>query len=139
VTQNHDDDLITTSDAARLTGRTVDAVRGAIKMHVLTSRGKNDRGYHLVLRTDLLEWHREHPPTNRARRYLGAPWDVVMDALAVIQPATPEEVAGFVGLHPGNARKHLSILAAQGRVAVGPDRQWTLTNLPVQEEAAQAS
>ena len=45
--------------------------------------------------------------------------------------ASAEELAQVMQLHPGNARKYLAILAAEGRAQRQSDGQWVLTTAEV--------
>jgi DNA-directed RNA polymerase specialized sigma24 family protein len=118
------DEVITTTEAAKLTGRTVGAVRQAARRGVLPSVGKNPDGFHQLRRSDVLVWDRTHRrqtmPTRR-------PWERTAQAVAELEVATTDELAAYVGLHVGNVRKHLLILRAQGRAERRDDGQWVLT------------
>ena len=61
--------------------------------------------------------------------------------LAEWQSATPDELAVGIGLHPGNVRKHLAILASDGVAERDAEGLWHLTAVGqrLQEEIAEAS
>ena len=40
--------------------------------------------------------------------------------------ATSEEIAKFLQVHPGNARKYLALLGLEGRAERRPDGEWAL-------------
>lgn len=114
-------EIINTTEAARITGRSVDAVRSAIREGSISAVGRTVTGRPLIRRADVLAWN------ERARRGSGhptKPWERAIEALELLGPATTSEVGAFLGIHPGNARKHLAILAQQGRVRRGEDGQW---------------
>lgn len=118
------DRLLTTTEAAELVGRTQAVVRTAICQGKLPAAGRTRLGHHLLRREDVLEWVRRHPtyrphPANR--------WDKTASALAELGPATVEELGAYLSLHPGNVRKHLLILSAQGRAERRPDGQWVVS------------
>jgi excisionase family DNA binding protein len=56
------------------------------------------------------------------------PWNRAADMLAEYGAMTSEELAHLLGLNSGNARKHLAILAKEGRAERLPDGQWVLIN-----------
>lgn len=122
--QFSDEDLLTTTEAARIVERSLDAVRHGVLDGTLAEAGRTDRGRPLVRRADLLAWdqtaRRFHRPTRR--------WEATAAALEALGPATAEELGAYVGVHPGNTRKHLAILVAQGRAQRRPDGQWVLLN-----------
>ena len=45
---------------------------------------------------------------------------------AVTCGSRSEEVAKFLQVHPGNARKYLALLGLEGRAERRPDGQWAL-------------
>ena len=61
--------------------------------------------------------------------------------LAEWQSATADELAVGIGLHPGNVRKHLVILASAGVAERDHEGLWRLTaaGMRLQEEIAKAS
>ncbi len=61
--------------------------------------------------------------------------------LAEWQSATADELAVGIGLHPGNVRKHLVILASAGVAERDDEGLWRLTaaGRHLQEETAKAS
>lgn len=121
-----DQDVLTATEAARLVGRPKDAVRNAIRDGSLT--GSNIKGRWYVERELLLAWDRR---TARRQRAGSQPWETTAGLLGDYGPATTEELAVLRGLHPGNVRKHLAILAVQGRAKRLDDSQWVLTGADV--------
>ncbi|MDQ6839818.1 MAG: hypothetical protein M3137_16205 [Actinomycetota bacterium] len=116
-------DRLTTTEAGHLVGRTKDAIRNAINDGRLV--GSNERGRWYVDREAVLAWDK------RTRRYdrqrVTPAWARTGDLLAEYGSATVEELALLAGLHIGNVRKHLAILANLGRAERRPDGQWVLT------------
>jgi predicted ArsR family transcriptional regulator len=45
--------------------------------------------------------------------------------------ASAEELARVLAIHPGNVRKYLAILSAEGRAQRRSDGQWVLTTAEV--------
>jgi len=117
------DQVITTTEASRLTGRSPSAIRNAVSQRELASVGHTELGRLLLRTSDVLEWHKSR---RRCQRAPSKPWNLTADGLGVLGAATSEELAAYVGIHPGNARKHLLILQAQGRAERGADGQWSL-------------
>lgn len=120
-----DDRLLTTTEAAELVGRTQAVIRTAICQGKLPAAGRTPLGHHLLRQSDVLDWVRRHPTY---RPHPGNRWNNTAAALGELGPATVEELGAFLSLHPGNVRKHLLILAAQGRAERRPDGQWVLTD-----------
>jgi hypothetical protein len=100
-------------------------------MGSLAAVGHTELGGLLLRTSGVLDWHKSHRQYMRTR---SKPWNVSADALAVLGAATADELAAYLGIHPGNARKHLLILQAQGRAERGGNSQWSL--LPFAEGAA---
>jgi hypothetical protein len=113
--------LLTTAQAAELIGRSPGAVRWAIKSGELPSAARTPTGQHRVRPTDVLLWAKRHPARLTQLRNT---WEQTAVALATLGQASADELGAYLGLHPGNARKHLLILAAQGRAQRLPDGQW---------------
>ena len=120
-----DQDWLTTTEAAALIGRTQSAVRAAINNQALPGFRRDGRNY--VRRADLLAWDQR---TRRAKRHCVPAYEHTAQLLREYQSATTPELAELSQLHPGNIRKHLAILATQGRVECRPDGQWVLTSEP---------
>jgi hypothetical protein len=117
--------LITTNQAADLAGRSAFAVRSAIKTGRLRTAGKTEDGHHRLRPTDVLAWDRAHPPRAMPFKH---PWEQTADAITTLGgSATAEELGAYLDKHPGNVRKHLTILAAQDRARRRDDGQWVLT------------
>jgi hypothetical protein len=118
-----DDEIITTGEAARLTGRSQNIFRWAVSQGTLSTAGRTELGSLLLRTSDVLEWHKNH----RRLTITGSkPWNAAADGLAVLGAATAEELAAYLGIHPGNARKYLLILQAQARAERAADGQWSL-------------
>ena len=107
----------------RLTGRSPTTLRWAVSAGTLSAAGRAELGGLLLRTSDVLEWHKSHRQYTRVR---SKPWNTTADGLAVLGGATAEELAAYLDIHPGNARKHLLILQAQGRAERGADGQWSL-------------
>jgi hypothetical protein len=121
---------LTTRQAAALTGRTMDAVKSAIHIGTLTGTRKMD-GWR-VKREDVLAWHAR---TRLRSRYSSRPWDRAAELLVEYGSLSIQEMAPLLGRHPGNARKYLAILKAEGRAERLSDGQWVL----VEKQAAGAA
>jgi hypothetical protein len=120
-----DDAELTTTEAATLVGRSQSAVRAAINNHTLPGFRRDGRNY--VRRSDLLAWDQR---TKRHERHCVPAYERTAQLLREYRSATTPELAELSQLHPGNVRKHLAILATQGRVECRPDGQWVLTSDP---------
>jgi DNA-directed RNA polymerase specialized sigma24 family protein len=113
---------LTTREVAVLTGRSQGAVRTAILEGRLAGERQLD-GWR-VTREEALAWHartRRIPCPSSSR-----PWNRAADMLAEYGAMTSEELARLLELNSGNARKHLAILAKEGRAERLPDGQWVL-------------
>ncbi len=116
--------MLTTTQAGKLVGRPAVSVRMAILNGAL--HGERQRDYWLVRAGDVRAW------SARARRYRSQPrlpaprTDEVASLLEEYGSATSEEVAKFLQVHPGNARKYLALLGLEGRAERRPDGQWAL-------------
>jgi hypothetical protein len=115
-------DWVTTTEAAKITGRSQDAVRRAINDHYLEATNEIGRWY--IERSTLMAWDKR-----ARRRDLGKPraYERTAELLEEYYSVSPEELATLAGIHVGNARKHLALLAAEGRVERLDDGQWVLT------------
>jgi hypothetical protein len=56
-----------------------------------------------------------------------SPWESSAELLTEYGSLSATELAHLAGIHPGNARKYLAILAKQGRAQRLPDGQWIPT------------
>lgn len=83
-------------------------------------------GHYRLDRDAVLAWAAANPFKAPNPRHA---WVATAKALETLGPATADEIAAYRGIHPGNIRKHLLILAAQGAVERGADGQWSLTAL----------
>lgn len=126
--------LLSTTQAAQLVGRAPSSIRDACISGALHA-SKDARAAWWVREEDLLAWD------SRARRRHLKPrlpqprTDEVVMLLADWGAGTPEEVAAALGVHVGNARKYLAVLAGQGRARRLEDGQWGL----IEQEAPLAS
>ncbi|MDQ6748319.1 MAG: hypothetical protein M3010_09485 [Candidatus Dormibacteraeota bacterium] len=113
--------LITTDEAGRLTNRSPNAIRRLVSSGALQYAAFNDQRRPLLDRTEVIEWNRAHPaiPKKTSR-----PWLNTLVALRFLGPATTQELAVYLHIHPGNVRKHLRLLAASRDVVRLSDRQW---------------
>ena len=81
-------------------------------------------GVWYVRHDDLLDWDRQ---TKRPVSTRSPAWERTEGLVAKYGSVSPEELAELAGIHVGNARKHLAILAKQGRAERLADGQWVLT------------
>jgi hypothetical protein len=118
--------LITTTEAAAISGRTMGAIRAAVSNGTLVRHGRTETGRPLFLETDVRTWAKNSPsrPTPRST---GGSLARTLKVLAAVGPATPDEVALALELHVGNVRKYLRRLEQLGRARRQPDGQWTAT------------
>jgi len=117
------DRLLTTTEAGHLVGRSDSAVRGAVRSGLLKAVWDHNRW--LVSAAAVMTWASTHkanpwPRTAKPRT------DEVVELLSDYGSASAEEVAGILGVHPGNARKYLALLARAGRAQRLEDGQWVL-------------
>jgi len=124
-----DEEMLSTTAAGRLVGRSGTAVRDACVFGRLTGQ-KDSEGFWRVTASDVLAWAAR---TSQGRgRPLPAPrTEEVVQLLSDWGSASAEELAKVMQLHPGNARKYLAILAAEGRAQRQSDGQWVLTTAEV--------
>lgn len=115
------EELLTTTAAAAAVGVSQSAVRVAINEGRLT--GSKAGGVWYVTRSDLLAWDRA---TKRPVFTRVPVWEHSAAILAEYGSLSAEELAVLADIHVGNARKHLAILAKQGRAERRPDGQWVL-------------
>lgn len=122
-----EEELLSTTEAAALTGRNMSVIRHAIWAGRLPAAGRTSLGRPLVRRDDLLAWDKRalRKPQKKGKE----PWLKTAKALGVLGSATAGELAGYLSIHPGNVRKHLLILEAQEQVQRGKDGQWSLAQL----------
>lgn len=120
-----DAEVLTTTDAAKLVGRSIGSVRRAIDRGVLPSVGHTYAARPLVSRAALLRWHQEHPPMSTRR--ISGTYERTALALRTLGPSDAPALADYLGIHPGNVRKHLAYLAREGRAQRGADGLWMLT------------
>lgn len=115
--------MLTTREAARLVGRGDTLLRLAIARGTLPAENINGRWF--IAETDLRDWDL------RTRRYprqaTSLPVERAAAMLREYESLSAEELATLAHIHPGNARKHLALLATQGRAERRPDGQWVLT------------
>jgi hypothetical protein len=116
---NPSSELLTTAAAAELVQRAERSIRDAIAKQVLV--GDNKHGRWLIRREDLLAWDQK---TGRRCRHQSSPWESSAELLAEYGSLSATELAHLAGIHPGNARKYLAILAKQGRAERLSDGQW---------------
>ncbi len=114
-------DRLTTREVATLTGRTQSAVRAALFGGYLSGERQLD-GW-LITREEALAWNER---TRVVPRPSSHPWERAAELLAEYGSLSSEEMGRLLQLNPGNARKHLAILKAEGRAERLPDGQWVL-------------
>jgi hypothetical protein len=123
--QISDDAMLTTTQAAKLVGRRDNTLRVAIYAGTLRAERQQDHTW-LLRAGDVRAW------SAGARRYRFQPkfpvprTDEVASLLEEYGSATSEEIAKFLQVHPGNARKYLALLGLEGRAERRPDGQWVL-------------
>jgi hypothetical protein len=131
-----EDVMLTTREAGRLVGRSEDAVRNALGRGTL--RGQRDREVWHVRPADVITW----AASSRSGPGNPLPAPRTEDTAHVLreyESASAEEVATFLGVHPGNARKYLAMLALQGRARRRADGQWVLVSNGSDQEAPTTS
>ena len=128
--------LITTTEAGRLVGRTNGAIRGALLSGSLAGERRRDRWF--VKAGDVIAWAAHTRPGHG--RLLPVPrTEEVVGLLEEYGSASAEEVAKFLSLHPGNARKYLAMLGLERRALRRADGQWVLVSDGWDQEAPTAS
>jgi hypothetical protein len=115
-----DQRVVTTGIAAKLTHRAESSIREAIARQVLSASFENGRW--MIAPSDLFEW--DQKAQRRSHASSRTSWDRSAELLAEYGSLNTDELAELVGVHPGNARKHLAILAKQGRAERLADGQW---------------
>lgn len=121
--------VLTTREAGQLVGRSEDAVRAAIRRGDLDA--ERGRDFWLVSASDVIAWA-AHTPIGRGNPLPRPRTEEVVGLLTDWGSGSAEELATVLGVHVGNARKYLAILAAQGRAERSKDGQWTLKPPEVQ-------
>jgi excisionase family DNA binding protein len=111
--------LLTSREAGELIGRSTDAVRGAIA-HGSLPAIKTWDGWR-VRREDVVAWATAGRPKPNFRRPRYEDAAEVLDEFGSI---SVDELAALWQVHPGNARKALAILGAQGRAHRDEQGQW---------------
>ncbi len=107
------DDLLSTPQAATLVARHESSLKHALADGKLA--GVRTFAGWRIRREDVIAWDRHASGSGGAR----PPGTTRLRSLAGHGPATATEVAGALGIHVGNARKHLAILAKHGRAKRG--------------------
>lgn len=115
--------LITTSQASKLVNREESSVRWGIAQGTLPAR-PDDAGHWLLVPEDVIAWDRRTQRRPRCGRIRA--WEHAAGLLADYGSLSAEELAELSDIHVGNARKHLAILAKQGRARRLADGQWVL-------------
>ncbi len=116
-------DLVTTTEAAALTGRTQDVIRRMINFGYITASSENGRWY--IDRQVLDAWDRR--AKRRPTPARPPAWQRSAEIIAEYGSVSAEELADLADIHIGNARKHLALMAKHGRARRRPDGQWVLT------------
>jgi excisionase family DNA binding protein len=124
-------ELLTTRQAAELVGRSPDTVKRSLRLGGLP--GVHVDGFWRVRREDVLAWdaRAQRRTSHRKRAH-----DRAAEVLAEYGSVTPYELATFQGIHVGNARKYLALLAIEGRAHRHDDGEWFPGPDCQQEEAA---
>lgn len=116
--------LLTTTQASKLVNREESSVRWAIAHGKLPATASK-RGYWRLAAEDVIAWDKRTPRIHRGDRTRA--WEHAAAYLAEYGSLSAEELAELSGIHVGNARKHLAILAKQGRARRLADGQWVPT------------
>ena len=117
--------MLTTTQAAKLVGRRDNTLRVAIYAGTLPAERQQDHTW-LLRAGDVRAWSAS-APRYRFKPKLPVPrTDEVASLLEEYGSVTSEEVAKFLQVHPGNARKYLALLGLEGRAERRPDGQWAL-------------
>jgi len=111
--------LLTTRQAAELVGRSPGAVKDALNWGSIP--GERVDGFWRVRREDVVAWDARAPrkPSPRRRAY-----ERSAELLAEYGSLTADELSNFQGVHVGNARKYLCLLAVQDRAHRHDDGEW---------------
>ncbi len=114
-----DERLLTTREAADLVGRAPDTIKYSIRHGLLP--GERIEGFWRVRAEDVVAWDAQarRLPCNKRRAYERA-----ADVLAEYGSVTPVELSKLLGVHEGNARKYLAILAAEDRAHRHTGGEW---------------
>lgn len=123
--------LLTSRQAAELVGRSPDAVKAAAREQSL--RGRHIDGFWRFTPEDVVAWDATATRKPRATRRAH---ERSAELLAEYGSVTPYELATFQGIHVGNARKYLALLAIEGRAHRHDDGEWFPGSDCQQEEAA---
>jgi len=125
MSMSHTDELLSTAEAAHIVQRAQDTIRAAIHKGLLPAVKNPDNSTWRVRRSDLVAWSDRagRIAVNRLR-----PSQQIAELLATYDSADATELATIMGIHPGNVRKHLAILAAQGQAERQDDGQWVLVS-----------
>ena len=123
MSRSHADELLSTTQAAQLVQRAQGTVRAAIVRGKLPAIKNRSDATWRVRRDELLAWDKQ---TSRCTANRPHPWELVVELLEAFGSASSAELAPLLGIDPGNVRKHLAILATQGRARRRPDGQWVL-------------
>jgi len=122
-------ELLTTRQAAELIGRSPSAVK-----QVLNNRrihGERVDGFWYVRREDVLAWDARA----RRQRVKKKAYERSAELLTEHGSLTADELSKFQGVHVGNARKYLCLLAVEGRAHRHGDGEW-FPGLSCPKEAA---
>jgi len=126
-------ELLTTRQASELVGRTQSSIKNMLLLGSLP--GERVDGFWRIRREDLLTWNETAP-----RRHITPkrPQERAAEALAEYGSVTPAELATLLGVHPGNARKYLALLAAERRAHRHANGEW-FAGADCQEQEEMAS
>lgn len=119
---------LTTTMAAERLGVSSGTIRQAISSRQLQAR-RTPWGTWTIDPEDFERWAaaRDKVPRHQARRNrheLPASALRVLGALVHFEEASPTEISNVIGLHTGNVRKHLCLMARQGIVYRTPLGLW---------------
>jgi hypothetical protein len=111
-------ELLTTRQAAELVGRSPAAVKQVLNKGTIP--GKHVDGFWRVHRDDVLAWDARTRRKNVKKRA----YERSAELLAEYESLTADELSKFQGVHVGNARKYLCLLAVEGRAHRHDDGEW---------------
>lgn len=124
-------DLLTTRQAAEIIGRPPGAVKDALNRGSLP--GQRVDGFWRVRREDVVAWDARGPRKRSPKKHA---YERSADLLAEYGSLTAAELSKFQGVHVGNARKYLCLLAVEGRAHRHDDGEWFPGLSCEQQEAA---
>jgi hypothetical protein len=111
-------EMLTTRQAAELVGRSPAAVKHVLNRGLIP--GEHVDGFWRVRREDVVAWDSRTRRRNAKKRA----YERSAELLAEYGSLTADELSKFQGVHVGNARKYLCLLAVEGRAHRHDDGEW---------------